>query len=123
MIDLYLRLSAKSDMPTVLAAFYRQDTGTETDPETGEKTVTPVGEPYLVTATHDYAIDVVGTIYRPTGNMIADDDGNEYPETAPIPGWHVNLRFLTDAMQAEAQALSEWVVSPAPKSPARVWAT
>lgn len=122
MIDYYLKLNSEADMPTVLAAFYKQDTVTETDPETGEETVTPVGEPYLVTATHDYAIDVVGTIYKPTGLMLTDDEGNEYPETAPISGWHVNLRLVTDAMQAEADALSAYFVDPEPVTPARSWA-
>jgi len=121
MIDYYIKMNAEADMPTVLAAFYQQDTVTETDPETGEETVTPVGEPYLVTATHDYAIDVVGTIYKATGNMLTDDDGNEYPEMAPLDGWHVNLRLVTDAMQAEADALADYVVDPEPVTPARVW--
>lgn len=32
-------------------------------------------------------IDVVGTIHRPTGNMLEDD----VPELAPLEGFHINL--------------------------------
>jgi hypothetical protein len=120
--DFFIKLNAEADMPTAFAAFYRQDTTTETDPETGEETTVNVGDPYLVLNTHDYAIDIVGTIYKPTGNMLTDDEGNEYPETAAVPGWHINLRLVTDAMQTEANALSEWFVDPEPVTPARKWA-
>lgn len=33
------------------------------------------------------AVDVVGTIHRPTGNMLADD----VPEMVALPGFHINL--------------------------------
>lgn len=33
------------------------------------------------------AVDVVGTIHRPTGNMLDDD----VPEMAALPGFHINL--------------------------------
>lgn len=33
------------------------------------------------------AVDVVGTIHRPTGNMLEDD----VPEMAALPGFHINL--------------------------------
>jgi hypothetical protein len=121
MIDYYLKLASEADMPTVLSAFYKQDTVTETNSETGEETVTPVGEPYLVQNTHDYAIDVVGVIYKPTGNMLTDDEGNEYPEMAPLDGWHINIRLIGDKMleATEAVAAKYGVV---PNTPARVWA-
>jgi hypothetical protein len=35
-------------------------------------------------------IDIIGLIYKPTGVMLTDDEGFEYPEQAPIDGWHVN---------------------------------
>ena len=119
--DFYIRLNAEADMPTVLSAFYRQDTTTEVDGETGEETVTNVGEPYLVSTTHDYAIDIVGVIYKPTGNMLTDDEGNEYPETAPLDGYHVNLRLIGDAFYDTAEAINaEYGV--VVNSPARAWA-
>jgi len=119
--DFYIKLNAEADMPTAFAAFYRQDTTTETDPETGEKHVQLEGDPYLVTATHDYAIDLVGVIYEPTGETLTDDDGNEYPETAPIDGWHVNLRLLNDTMREAVEAIDA-AYGVTPSSPSRVWA-
>lgn len=117
----YIRLNSEADLPTAFAAFYRQDTTTETDPETGEETTTPVGDPYLVLNTHDYAVDILGVIHEPTGVILTDAEGNEYPETAPVPGWHVNLRLLSDAMRAEAEALAA-TYGLTPSSPSRVWA-
>jgi hypothetical protein len=35
-------------------------------------------------------IDIIGLIYKQTGVMLTDDEGFEYPEQAPIDGWHVN---------------------------------
>jgi len=108
-------------MPTALAAFYHQDTETTVDPETGEETVTNVGEPYLVQNTHDYAIDIVGTIHEPTGNTLTDADGNEYPEMAAVDGWHINIRLMGDARRADVEALSAYFVDPEPATPSRVW--
>lgn len=36
------------------------------------------------------AVDVVGIIHRPTGVMLESAEG-EYPEMAPLPGFHINL--------------------------------
>lgn len=118
--DFYLRLNSEADMPTALAAFYRQDTVTETDPETGEETVTNVGDPYLVKNTPDYAIDVVGVIHDPTGNTLTDPEGFEYPETAALPGWHINIRLMGDARRADVEALDA-LYGVTPTSPRRVW--
>ena len=119
--DFYIKLNSEADMPVALAAFYRQDSTTVVDPETGEEHVQLEGEPYLVQNTHDYAIDVVGVIYKPTGNMLVDDEGNEYPETAPLDGWHVNIRLIGDKMRDIVKAIdAQYGVMP--ETPARVWA-
>jgi hypothetical protein len=60
------------------------------------------------------AIDVIGTIYKPTGEMITTDEG-EVPEMAPLEGWHVNVRH-----NAEAPELAAYQVFP--QSPVRGWA-
>ena len=60
------------------------------------------------------AIDVIGLIYKPTGEMITTDEG-EVPEMAAIPGWHVNVRH-----NAEAPELAAYQVFP--KQPQRGWA-
>ena len=118
-VDFYLRLSAESDMPTVLADFYQQDYITNVDEE-GVETQVADGDPYLVTHTHEYAIDVVGTLHEPTGNTLTDEEGNEYPEMQAMTGWHVNIRLVGDAQRETVEALdtSHGVT---PESPQRVW--
>ena len=118
-VDFYLKLTAESDMPTVLADFYQQDYITEVDEE-GVETQVADGDPHLAAHSHDYAIDVVGTIYEPTGNTLTDDEGVAYPEMAPVDGWHVNIRLVSDAMRETVEALdaSHGVT---PNSPSRVW--
>ena len=63
----------------------------------------------------DYALDLVGTIYKPTGNMLQSEDGFDYPETAPLDGWHVNM-----ACNALSDDLVPYTVSPT--SPSRIFA-
>jgi len=60
------------------------------------------------------SVDVIGAIYKPTGKMIKNDMGN-YPETAPIEGWHVNVRA-----EETIPELEPYIVTPA--APYRVWA-
>ena len=118
--DFYLRLATEADMPTVLSSFYTQDTETTVDEETGEETTTNVGDPYLVSNTSDYAIDVVGTLHEATGNTLTDEDGMEYPEMQAMSGWHVNIRLTGDAVRETVEALdtSHGVT---PETPIRVW--
>lgn len=71
-------------------------------------------EPKLI---YTASIDTIGAIYRATGNTLLGEDG-EYPETAPLEGWHVNLRGVFSADELEALAL--FVVEP--EAPVRVWA-
>lgn len=59
------------------------------------------------------SIDVIGVIYKPTGEMLLGEDG-EYPAMAPLDGWHVNVRG------PEAPELEPHVVEV--KTPTRVWA-
>ena len=119
--DFYLKLAAETDQRSVLDEFYRQDYTTEVNPETGEETQVPSGDPYLVAYTEAYGIDVVGTIYKPTGNTVVDAEGNEVPEMAPIDGWHVNLRLVGDARRKDVEALSKYFTDPEPRTPSRVW--
>ena len=118
--DFYLRLSAESDMPTVLSAFYQQDYVTQVDEETGESTQVAEGDAYLVTHSHDYAIDVVGTLHEPTGNTLTDEEGNEYPEMQAMTGWHINIRLVGDAVRETVEALDE-SHGVNPEQPMRVW--
>jgi hypothetical protein len=63
------------------------------------------------------SVDYIGVIYKPTGNTITTDMG-EQPEMEPLPGWHVNVRLSADRTCPEA--LQGSIVSPA--TPSRVWA-
>ena len=42
------------------------------------------------TASHTHSLYPLGVIYRPTGMML-ESDGFEYPEMAPIDGYHINF--------------------------------
>jgi hypothetical protein len=103
--DFYLKLTAESDMPTVLSDFYSTDEDENS---------------YLVQFTPDYAIDVVGVIHEPTGVTLQDADGNDYNQTAPVDGWHVNIRLVGDAMRETVEALDA-THGVTPNSPSRIW--
>ena len=118
--DFYIKLASEADMPTALSAFYRQDYTTIVDPETGEESTQIEGDPYLVMHSLDYAIDIVGVIHEPTGNTLTGAEGNDYPETAPVPGWHINIRLMGDARRADVGAVDA-TYGVTPNSPSRVW--
>lgn len=58
-------------------------------------------------------IDIIGTLYEPTGNVLKDDEGMEYPEMQPISGFHIN----TDAL---IEGADDYLVKPT--IPRRVFA-
>lgn len=60
------------------------------------------------------AIDVIGTIYKPTGEMVTTEDGELVPEMAAIPGFHVNVRHKTEAPELQQFAVT-------PNTPTRNW--
>jgi len=60
------------------------------------------------------AIDVIGTICKPTGNFTTVNEVR-IPEMSELTGYHVNVRH-----DAEAPELDQYVVVVA--TPARVWA-
>ena len=60
------------------------------------------------------AVDVVGTIYAPTGKTLKTPEG-PVPEMAPIDGWHVNVRHTDEAPELEAFRVF-------PQTPSRMWA-
>jgi len=106
MTDKYLSFP---DEATAKAVLYRIEGAVEADPEQGIE----ASEGYEVS---NYAnIDTIGLIYKPTGEMLLGEDG-EYPEMAPIEGWHVNVRLVDGE---DAEALEPFEVSP--QTPVRVW--
>ncbi len=58
-------------------------------------------------------IDTIGVIYKPTGELDADDN----PVMAPVVGWHVNVLVVGDE---DATKLEPYRVYPA--TPHRIWA-
>jgi hypothetical protein len=78
-----------------------------------ETVIVPAGYAAAPSASVDY----IGVIYKPTGQMIETDMG-EQPEMEPLPGWHVNVRLSADRTCPEA--LQGAIVSPS--TPSRVWA-
>ena len=60
------------------------------------------------------AIDVIGTIYKPTGKLLTTPEG-EVPEMAALEGWHVNVRHTGDAPELDAYKVT-------PQNPVRGWA-
>jgi len=73
----------------------------------------PVGS--WLTSSKDHALDIVGVIHKATGVTLIDTEGNEYPEMAPLEGFHANL--AVDTLPVE---LEEYVVIP--ETPSRVFA-
>jgi len=50
-------------------------------------------------AAEGYNLDIIGTIYKPTGNLVQQTIGDniiEVPEVAAIEGFHANLRGPAD---------------------------
>lgn len=99
MIDLYLKAGSKSAMTTALKA-----AGFSQDPDSGA-----LYHP-------DAALDVIGTIYQPTGETTLVD-GQEVPVTAPVSGYHVNVRTTSDELATALDAQRTY-----PVTLVRVWA-
>ncbi|MEA9438353.1 hypothetical protein VCX44_21740 [Aeromonas caviae] len=99
MIDLYLKAGSKSAMTLALKA-----AGFSQDPESGAL--------YHPAA----ALDVIGTIYQPTGETTLVD-GQEVPVMAPVSGYHVNVRTTSEELAAALDAQRTY-----PVTPVRVWA-
>ena len=103
--DFYFSFASEAEAATALQPFYHQ-------PEEGD--------PYLVKHSKGHSIDIIGVIYEATGNMLTDAEGFEYPEMAPVPGWHVNLRIRGDYMRTDAEAIDA-TDGVSPVTPHRTW--
>jgi hypothetical protein len=81
--------------------------------------VTKGEDGYSVTDGHRYALDVIGAVYKPTGEVI-EEDGVAAPVMKAVSGFHANLRVI-DASNFDAELLAEVTINP-PNNPARGWA-
>ena len=57
--------------------------------------------------------DLIGVIHKPTGVMLTDAEGMQYPEMAALDGYHVNVLEVTPE-------LAPYIVTP--ETPTRVFA-
>lgn len=103
-IDYCLKFDSEADARAVL---YRIEGAVEADPENGVE----AQEGYEL-ANYD-AIDMIGVICKPTGQIINTTEG-DMPEMAPVDGYHVNVRVLEEAPELEAYCVF-------PVTPHRVW--
>lgn len=97
--DLYLKFTDEAEANSVL---FTEQTYTD-----GDEIITYKVSKYA-------AVDVIGIMFAPTGNIIVTDDCS-VPEMVAIEGWHVNVRHTSPAIE-----LSQWQVQV--NSPQRVWA-
>jgi len=84
------------------------------DPETDEPVVG--GNPHVI------RLKLLPDLTEPTGETLVDGEGNEYPEMAPVPGYHVNVFVHPDHEEAYRAALSDVLIDPAPETPIVEWA-
>ncbi len=107
-MDFYLKFADKAQADSVL--YTNTPVLAVVDPE--GNVITPAGEDIV---TPNFAnIDVIGTIYRPTGE-VETVDGMEVPVMAALEGYHVNVR----AVGEDTSALTSFAV--VPSVPMRVW--
>ena len=72
-----------------------------------------------VTDGHKYALDVIGEVYKPTGETIQTDDGVQ-DVLRNVGGFHANLRVI-DASSFNPSVLADIIID-MPSSPVRGWA-
>ena len=53
--------------------------------------------------------DLIGTIYKPNGIILKDEEGNEYPQMEAVEGYHVNI------LPPLVETLEQYVVDPTHK--------
>ncbi|MGL4354082.1 MAG: hypothetical protein ACRCVV_14580 [Shewanella sp.] len=99
MIDLFIRADSESDMISALdfAGFICGD---------------EITRPYH----QDAELDIIGTIYQPTGEVIMAG-GEEVPVMSAVPGYHVNVRTTSQEVADKLESLRTY-----PVTPVRVWA-
>jgi hypothetical protein len=61
-------------------------------------------------------LDVIGTIWKPTGETSLDEEGNLIQVSAPLEGYHANIRGITPEQAALLPTID------APAKPYRMWA-
>ena len=130
-VDWYIKVADRAALITALKGPSEiRDTFDGDGNVTGQETVYPHSiitqdedDNDVIRATSWVRVDEIGSIYAPTGNTLTDDDGNSYPEMAAVPGYHANLRKLSDKADTLIQHLEDGgdTITP-PTTPARGFA-
>jgi hypothetical protein len=81
--------------------------------------VTEGDQGWHVTDGHKYALDVIGDVYKPTGETIQTDEG-QLSWVQNVGGFHANLRVI-DASSFDADKIAAIVID-SPNNPVRAWA-
>ena len=108
MIDYYLKFTDEAQATSIL--YTKVPTAWSESVAMDEP---PVATEWMDKPNYDN-IDIIGTIYNPTG-AVETIDGHEMPVMEEREGWHVNVR----AVGEDTSALTSFVVSPT--VPMRVW--
>lgn len=66
----------------------------------------------IINASHDHHLVWLPELRRPTGVMLTDEEGLEYPETEPVSGAHANLRTRHQSM-VDSLTAAGVVITPA----------
>jgi hypothetical protein len=81
--------------------------------------VTEGDQGWHVTDAHKFALDVIGDVYKPTGETIQTDEG-QLSWVQNVGGFHANLRVI-DASSFDADKIASIVIE-TPNNPVRAWA-
>lgn len=76
-----------------------------------------------IQADHELAVCIIGEHFVPTGNVLTDPEGGEYPEMVGDGAWWVMIRSIPD--QPVPPELQPYAVTPNPADPTipnRRWA-
>ena len=130
-VDWYLKVADRAALITALKGpSESRNTYDDDGNVTGSETVYPHSiisqdedDNDVIRATAWVRVDEIGAIYAPTGKTLTDDEGSEYPEMAAVPGYHANLRKLSDKADTRIQHLEDGgdIITP-PATPARGFA-
>jgi|694.fasta_scaffold03774_12 autonomous glycyl radical cofactor GrcA len=105
MLDYYLKFSSQEEAFAAL-----KDAGyTSADEE---------GKEFIISATHQYCVDEVGTIYK-GGKWEPNESGEmiTIEEPVKLDDWHINVRILSGDI---AETLKDFVIDN-PKTPYRIF--